>query len=380
MHVAKVHSDQLIEVTNSKLLKEFVGFPLELYKDNPYFVPGIKRGELKNLTPNNNPASKFCKSKKWLIYKDDKVAGRIAGIINYRYIELTGNDQARFSWLDFIDENETADTLLKTVEDWAVSEGMKSIIGPYGFTNFDPHGLLIEGFNELATSSSNYNYPYYREALERNGYEKAVDWVEYSIKVPDGIPEKMKRIADIAEQRNELHVAEVKSSGDLLKYKDQFFDLLNRSYREIFGMVPLDEEQKEQLYEGYFKFLDPRYVCLVLDKNEKLAAFGISVPSVSKALQKSGGNLYPFGIFHLWRAMKKNDTIDLLLVGVRPDLQNKGVNSILFRELIPRYIENGIKYVETTQNQDNNERVQAQWKYFDGRQHKRSRCYVKRLG
>lgn len=379
MNDEKSEPVSVVEVTDNKLLKDFIEFPRRLYHGNPYYVPSLNRSEYKNLLPGLNPASSFCDEKKWLIYRNNQVVGRITGIINKKYNELMGKKEARFSWMDFTDDPEVADGLIKTVENWASEKGMESIIGPYGFTNFNPHGLLIEGFDELATSASNYNYPYYRGALERNGYEKMLDWVEYSIKVPDQIPDKMLRIANIAEERNELRVARIRSSKDLIKYKDEFFNVLNESYRYIYGMVPLDERQKQDIYESYFKYLDPRFVCLILNKHDKLAAFGISVPSISRALQKAKGRLWPLGVFYLWRAMKRNDTIDLLLIGVRPDLQNKGVNSILFRELIPKYISNGIKYVETTQNQDNNERVQAQWKYFDARLHKRSRCYRKEL-
>jgi len=364
-------------VMDSRSLHGFVSFPLKLYKNNPNYVPSLNRGEYKNLATGINPTNRFCEHKLWLAHSDGKVVGRIAGIVNRRYIEQTGKKLARFSWLDFIDDPGVAGALFDAFESWVIDKGMEGVMGPYGFTNLDPHGLLIEGFDELATSSSNYNFPYYRDIIENLHYVKMVDWVEYRINVPAGVPDKMLRVADIAEQRYGLSIARISSQKDLLIYKDEFFDLLNLAYSGLCGVVPLDDAQKENLYNGYFKYLDPRYVSLILDGDNRLAAFGISVPSISRALQKSHGKLWPFGIYHLWRAMKKNDTIDLLLIGVRPDLQNKGVNSILFRELIPRYIENGIKFVESTQNQDDNLRVQAQWKYFESRQHKRSRCYVK---
>jgi hypothetical protein len=369
----------LREVNTARERENFIKFPLKLYKDNPYFVPPIISGEKEKLDRQKNPAYDFCESKEWVVTRNGDILGRIGGIINQKYIERWDKPYLRFNMFDFVDDEAVGNLLFDAVEGWGREKGLSAVIGPYGFTNLEPHGMLVEGYDELATSTSNYNYPYYKEFIESRGYKKCVDWVEYRIKVPDRVPEKLDRIADIAMKRSKLRVVNLKGSSDMVRYKDAFFRLLNRSYEGLTDVVPLTGRQIEYIYNSYFKFLNPEYMCLVVDETDEMAAFGISVPSLSIAMQKASGKLFPTGFFHLWRAMRRNDTIDLMLVGVRPDLIGKGANAILFKELIPRYIKHGIRYVESTQNMEDNERVQAQWKYFDYRQHKRARCYLKEL-
>ena len=368
---------EIHEVKTKGDIDEFVRYPLRLYRHNQFYVPPLIGNEKASMDPEKNPALEFCEFACWLARRNGKVVGRIGGIINRREIEIKKLTHARFTWFDFENDANIGRSLLKTVESWAISNGMDAIYGPYGFTSFDKHGLLIKGFEELTTNISVYNFPYYQDVIEQFGYKEKMDWVEFRITVPDQIPEKIERIAQIALQRNQLHVPEVKKAKGMMEYKDEFFQLLNEAYADLSGSVPLTPKQASLFSNAFFKYLNPDYVTLVLTKDNQLAAFGITVPSLSRALQKARGKLLPFGFYHLWRALKVNDTIDLMLIAVKPEFQNKGVNSILFWKLIPNYIKHHIKYVETNQNQSDNVKVQAQWKYFDTRHHKTSRSYIK---
>ena len=366
-------------VTNKSELNRFVQFPLSLYKKNRFYVPPLLSEEKNRLDSKKNPAFDFTEASYWLAYKDGKLAGRIAGIINHRYNEELKCKRTRFSWFDMINDQEVCNLLLHTVEKWAKEKGMEVMLGPYGFTNFDKHGLLIEGYEELATSSSNYNFPYYKTLLENAGYQKKIDWVEYRINVPEAVPEKIVRVSKWALERYKLRIFHANSTKELLRFKNDVFILLNRSYSGLYGFTSLTEKQIDAVVKNIFSYLNPKYLSFVLDKDDRIVAFGISVPSVSKALQKAKGKMLPFGFFHLWKALRTNDTIDLLLIAVRPEFQDRGVNAILFYDLIPVCIKNNIKFVETTQNQSTNKKVQAQWAYFDHRMHKRSRLYIKNL-
>ncbi|MCK4679058.1 MAG: N-acetyltransferase [Bacteroidales bacterium] len=366
-------------VTNKRELNRFVQFPLSLYKKNRFYVPPLLSEEKNRLSSKKNPAFDFSEASYWLAYKDGMLAGRIAGIINHRYNEELNCKRARFSWFDMINDQEVCNLLLHTVEKWAKEKGMEVMLGPYGFSNLDKHGLLIEGYEELATASSNYNFPYYKTLLENAGYQKKIDWVEYRVNVPEAIPEKMVRVSKWAIERYKLKIFHANSTKELLRFKNDMFILLNRAYSDLYGFTSLTEKQMDAVVKNIFSYLNPKYLSFVLDEDDRIVAFGISVPSVSKALQKAKGKMLPFGFFHLWKALRTNDTIDLLLIAVRPEFQDRGVNAILFYDLIPICIKNNIKFVETTQNQVTNKKVQAQWAYFDRRLHKRSRLYIKDL-
>ncbi|MCD6115931.1 hypothetical protein J7K93_02860 [bacterium] len=370
---------QIKEVQNKKDLKKFISFPYDLYKGNKYWVPPLRFDEMNTLDWNKNPAFDFCEAKYWLAYRDGKIVGRIAGIINNKYIEKWGNKYARFGWIDFIDDVEVLKALISTVETWASEKGMEAVEGPLGFTDLDYEGMLIEGFEELGTMAGIYNYPYYPQYIEKLGYKKEVDWLEFEIKTPDSVPEKIERIAEISLKRNKLSVLDIKKKKDLLKYANDMFHVLNSSYEHIFGFVPLTERQIDVYIKQYFGFVKPEYISIILDKNDKVAAFGITMPSFSKALQKCRGRLFPFGFIHLLKAMYKNDTLDLYIIGVRPDLQGKGVNAIMFNELIKIISGHSFVKAETNYELETNTKVQAQWKFFDKRQHKRRRCYKKQL-
>ena len=369
----------LKEVTSRSDIKNFIDYQYSLYADNKYFIPPLRTDELKTLDKNTNPAFDFCKSKYWMVYSNDKPVGRIAGIINSRFNEKFNKKEARFGWIDFEDDPEVASLLLKTAENWAVEEGMESIHGPLGFTDMDGEGMLIEGYDEESTLGSIYNFQYYRDHIEKLGYTKDTDWIEFRVNIVSSTPEKIERIAQIALQRNKLHVPVFKKAKELLPYARDIFYLINETYKDLYGFVELTDRQIDSYVKQYFSFIRPEYLPIVLDENNKLAAFGITMPSLNKALKKINGKLFPFGFLHILREMKKSNSLDLYLTAVRTDLQNKGVNALLIDQINKVCIKNGIKYVETNRELETNEKVQAQWKLYNARQHKRRRCYKKQL-
>lgn len=369
----------LKEVTSRSDIKNFIDYQYSLYADNKYFIPPLRTDELKTLDKNTNPAFDFCKSKYWMVYSNDKPVGRIAGIINSRFNEKFNKKEARFGWIDFEDDPEVASLLLKTAENWAVEEGMESIHGPLGFTDIDGEGMLIEGYDEESTLGSIYNFQYYRDHIEKLGYTKDTDWIEFRVNIVSSTPEKIERIAQIALQRNKLHVPVFKKAKELLPYARDIFYLINETYKDLYGFVELTDRQIDSYVKQYFSFIRPEYLPIVLDENNKLAAFGITMPSLNKALKKINGKLFPFGFLHILREMKKSNSLDLYLTAVRTDLQNKGVNALLIDQINKVCIKNGIKYVETNRELETNEKVQAQWKLYNARQHKRRRCYKKQL-
>ncbi len=370
----------LKEVTTHKELKDFVNFQYELYKNNQFWVPPLKKEELFSLQHDKNPAFDFCESKYWLAYKNDKIVGRVAGIINHKFNKKFDKKIMRFGWIDFIEDDEVVNTLLHSVEEWAKEKGLLEIHGPLGFTDMDGEGTLIEGFNELSTLGAIYNYEYYSSLIENNGYTKDIDWIEYEVTMTsDPVPEKISRISEIALKRNKLHVLKVKKSKDLLPYAREMFYLINQSYQELYGFVELSDRQIDMYVKQYFGFIKPEYVPVVLNEKKEMVAFGITMPSLSKAFQKAKGRLFPFGFIHILKAMKNNPGLDLYLTAVRPDMQDKGVNAILMNEINKLIINNKITKVETNRELESNSKVQAQWRFFENRQHKRRRCYKKEI-
>jgi len=367
------------EVNTKRDLARFIHFPYKLFKGNAYWVPPLRMDEFHALQAEKNPAFEFCDVKLWLAYRDGEIVGRIAGIINHRYIETWNHNAARFGWIDFIDDPEVASLLLNTVEAWARDHGIQDMIGPMGFTDFDANGLLIEGYEELSTFGAGYNFPYYATYIEKNGYGKEIDYVEFQVTTANIIPEKVKRIAQIVAQRNHLRMLRVKKSKELLPYAYDVFDIINEAYSHLYGFVPLTQKQIDLYVKQYFGFIKPEYVPVVLDENDKVVGFGITMPSLSRAMQKNNGRLWPFGFISLLRAMRKNEYADLYLTAVRPEMQNKGVNAMLIYEINKVYLKRGIKYVETNRELESNAKVQAQWRFYDARQHKRRRIYKKAL-
>jgi hypothetical protein len=361
-------------------LKQFVSFQYDLYKGNKFWVPPLRSEELLTLRKEKNPAFDFCETKYWLAIRNDTIVGRVAGIINRRYNERWNKKTVRFGWLDFVDDKEVSSSLLHAVEEWGASKNMSSVHGPLGFTDMDGEGTLVEGFEEVSTLGAIYNYPYYGTHIEHAGYLKDSDWIEYEVTMHGEVVDQIRRIADVALQRNHLQILRVKKAKEMLPYAKEIFQVLNAAYKDLYGFVELSDKQIEMYVKQYFGYIIPEYVPVVLDSKGKVAAFGIAMPSLSSAFQKCNGSLFPFGFIHLLRALKHNNKVDLYLTAVRPDLQNKGVNAILIHESNIAFVKNKVEKVETNRELEENSKVQAQWKFFEHRQHKRRRCYKKELG
>jgi len=367
------------EVTDKRGLKNFIKFPFELYKSNSFWIPPLISDELKTLSKGKNPAFEFCEMKLWIAADEEKIVGRIAGIINHKYNQKTKKKFARFGWIDFIDDYRVSELLIKTFERWAIEKGMDYIHGPLGFTDMDGEGMLVEGFDKLSTFGSIYNFQYYQNHIERLNYKKDSDWLEYRITLAPTIPDKVYRIAEIVKQKEKLKVVDIKKSKDLLPYAKNIFYLINDTYRELYGFVELNDKQIDMYVKSYFGFIKPGFVPLVVNQANELIAFGISMPSISKAMIKAKGKYLPFGFIYLLKSMIKNDTADLYLTAVKPEYQNKGVNAIIMCEINKALLANNIKYVETNRELEYNSKIQSQWRYYESIQHKRRRSYVKNL-
>ncbi len=370
------------KVETRKDLDAFIRFTNRLYKGNAFFVPNLHLDMLNTLDKRKNPAFEFCEADYFLAYKDGKVAGRIAAIINQRANDVWEKKEARFGWIDFIDDVEVSRALLETAAQWGKERGMEYLQGPLGFTDFDPEGMLVEGYDQLSTMSTIYNYPYYPRHMEQLGFEKDVDWVEYKIYVPDSIPEKYKRIAELVQKKYNLKIKKYTSSKALARdYGQKIFQLMNEAYTPLYGFAPLSEGQIELYIKMYLPVIDLRMVTLILDSDDNLVGVGISMPSLSRALQKAKGRFFPFGWYHVLKALfiRHAPVLDLLLVAIKPEYQNKGVNALLFSDLIPVYQQMGFKYAESNPELEQNGKVQAQWEYFDTELHRRRRAYIKAI-
>lgn len=360
---------------------KYTNFKNKLYKGSQYAVPSFLIDELNTFNPKKNPAYDFCESISIMAYREGKPVGRATGIINHTVNERTGKKCARFGWIDFIDDKQVSIALTEWIENWAILNGMTEIEGPMGFTDMDPEGCLIEGFDQLGTMATIYNYPYYSKHFEKLGYEKVQDWVEFKINVPDYLPEKHNRIAKIVKEKYGIRLAECKNIKELAdKYGQDLFQLINVAYDHLFGYSPLTPRQIDHYIKMYLPMLHKDGVAVVLNEQDEVVGVGITVPSLSKALQKSKGRLFPFGWYHLLKAFKKgNDIVDFLLIAVRPDYQSKGVNALFFEKIFPHFKVQGHKMVETNPELDDNTKIHNQWTMFDTVQHKRRRAYHKRL-
>jgi hypothetical protein len=370
---------EIREVKTRGDLRTFIKVPFRLYEGCSQWVPPLLFDELKTLLKDKNPAFESCTAKYWVAFRDGKPVGRIAGIINHAYVRMWKTARARFGWIDFIDDRSVSEALYGTVERWARSEGMSSIHGPLGFTDMDREGMLVEGFEELGTMATNYNYPYYPVHTEALGYAKDTDWLEFEIKVPQTIPEKALIIAEITMQRRGLHMLAAKKAKDFLPYAHQIFEIINQTYGELYGFVPLTDKQIDLYVKQYIPNVIPDYLKVILDGADKVAGFVIAMPSLSRALQRSKGRIFPFGFVHLLRALRRPRYLDLYLGAIRPDLQGKGADALLITELAKSCINNRIISAESNLELEDNVLVQGHWKYFERRQHKRRRCYLKEL-
>ena len=372
-------SVEIKKVTTKSELRRFIRFNYEFYKDNPYSVPDLYDDMLNTFSPKKNAAFEFCEADYFLALRDGKIVGRVAAIINRRANETWNRKTVRFGWIDFIDDMEVSTALIDTVKQWGKERGMTEIEGPLGFTDMDAEGMLVEGFDQLSTMATIYNYPYYPQHMERLGLSKSADWVEMKIYVPDAIPEKHRRISEIIARRYNLHIRKLKSKKEVRQsgVAHDIFRLINDAYTPLFGYSRMTERQIDQYVKMYVPVLDLRMVSIVENEQNEIVAVGISMASLSRALQKAKGRLLPFGWYHLLKALmwKRPKVLDLLLVAVRPDYQGKGVNALLFTDLIPVYKELGFEYAESNPELEMNEKVQNQWQYFKTEQHKRRRCF-----
>lgn len=372
-------SVEIKKVTTKSELKRFIRFNYEFYKDNPYSVPDLYDDMLNTFSPKKNAAFEFCEADYFLALRDGKIVGRVAAIINRRANETWNRKTVRFGWIDFVDDMEVSTALIDTVKQWGKERGMTEIEGPLGFTDMDAEGMLVEGFDQLSTMATIYNYPYYPQHMERLGLSKSADWVEMKIYVPDAIPEKHRRISDIIAKRYNLHIRKLNSKKEVRQsgVAHDIFRLINDAYTPLFGYSRMTERQIDQYVKMYVPVLDLRMVSIVENEQNEIVAVGISMASLSRALQKAKGRLLPFGWYHLLKALmwKRPKVLDLLLVAVRPDYQGKGVNALLFTDLIPVYKELGFEYAESNPELEMNEKVQNQWQYFKTEQHKRRRCF-----
>lgn len=370
------------KVSSSGELKKFIRFNYELYKENPFSVPDLYDDMLNTFSREKNPAFEFCEAEYFLAFRDGRVVGRVAAIINHRANDTWKKKEVRFGWIDFVNDPEVSEALLKAVEAWGRERDMQSIVGPLGFTDFDAEGMLVEGFEQLGTMSTIYNFPYYPQHMEKLGYEKEADWVEFKIYIPDAIPDKHRRISEIIMRKYGLKIVKCTTAREVNRYGQAIFDLMNEAYSPLYGYSALSPRQIQHYIKTFLPLLDLRMVTLVVDAEDRVVAVGISMPSLSEALRKAKGRLLPFGWYPLMKTIflkKYPKVLDLLLVAVKPEYQNKGVNALLFYDLIPVYQKLGFEYAESNPELEVNDKVQAQWEYFKTEQHKRRRCYKKTL-
>lgn len=378
-------SVEIKRVENRKQLDSFINFHYDLYEGSPYDVPSLYNDELNTLSKDRNAAFEFCEAEYFLAYKDGRLAGRVAAIINHRANDRWAQSDVRFGWLDFIDDIEVSRALLDAVADYGRSKGMTAVVGPLGFTDMDPEGMLTWGFDKLGTMATIYNYEYYPRHIEQmGGWEKDNDYVEYFLPMPDTVPEKYTKLASMIEQRYNLRVKKLNRKDVDNGYGRRLFEIINETYVDLYGFVSLTDKQIDQYVKMFLPAVNFDFVTVVVDanKDDKIVGIAITIPSLSKALQKCRrGRLFPFGWWHLLRAIKfgKTEGVDLLLIGVLPEYRSKGANALIFVDLIPRYIKAGFKWGESQVEMENNTGVQGQWSAFEHINHKRRRCFRKTL-
>ncbi len=369
-------------VTSRKDLKIFARFANNLYKGNRFYVPSMPWDDLNTFDKEKNGAFEFCEAGFYLAYRGSEVVGRVAAIVNSKANEAWKVRQVRFGWFDFIDDIEVSRALLDKVIEFGRERGMTQIVGPLGFTDFDPEGMLVEGFDRLSTMALIYNHPYYPEHMNKLGYVKETGWVEYRITIPEELPERHIKLAQLVMERNGLKIRKLtRRQVKKEKYGRKLFELINETYCVLYGYSLLSEKQIDLYVDVYLGLVDLRMVTFIEDSEGNLIAAGVTMPSLSEALQKCRGELLPFGWWHLLKSMylKKPDTLDLLLVGVKPEWQNKGVNSLLFLDLFKTVKDMGFKYAETNANLETNAKVQAMWAPFEKELHKRRWVFAKEI-
>ncbi len=372
---------QVKEVKTRSELKKFVNYPNILYRDVPQYVPAMIGDDLDDWNPKKNPAFEYCEAKCFLAWRDGKIVGRIGAILSHKANEKWHLNRMRFTQVDFIDDEEVSNALFSTVEAYAREKGCDEIHGPLGFTDCDREGMLVEGYDRRSMFITYYNYPYYNAHLERLGYEKDVDWVEYLIDVPydDHTVLRMDKLSERVLNYSNLHVLEVKHRREYKPLIEKVFDLINVAYAGLYGTVPLSERQVKRYAAKFIPLINPELTCFVVDEHDELIGFGVSAPSMAEALKKSRGRLFPLGFIGVLKALRVNDTLDLFLTAVRPDYQNKGINAILINHVLKGCHQMGIRKAETGPQLEENHKIRSQWNFFSYEKHKRRRCYVRKL-
>ncbi len=369
------------EVQTKSELRKFVNYPNVLYRDVPQFIPSLYGDDLSDWDPRKNPAFDYCEAKCFLAWRDGEIVGRIGAILSRRANEKWNLNRMRFSQVDFIDDPEVSAALFKAVEDFAREKGCDEVHGPLGFTDLDREGMLVEGFDRRSMFITYYNHPYYNTHLERLGYGKDVDWVEMLIDIPydERTVMRMDKLAERVMKFSNLHLAVTHSRRDFKPLVEKVFAMVNIAYAGLYGTVPLDEKQIKRYAAKFIPMVNPELACFVLDEREELVAFGVSAPSMANALKKSGGRLFPLGWIDVLKALRTNDTLDLFLIAVLPEYQNKAVNAIVMNHILKGCHSMGIRQAETGPQLETNHKVQSQWTFFKTEQHKRRRCYIKKL-
>lgn len=373
---------EIRKVATKDDLKDFVHFSIDLYRGNEFFVPPLIYDELATLNREKNPAFDHCDAAYFMAYRDGVMVGRIAAIINYKANEVWKERNARFGFVDFIDDNEVVDTLFATAEGWARFRGMEKINGPMGFTDLDQEGLLVDGFDQMATMQARYSYPYYKDHLERLGYQKDQDWFEYLITIPKETPERFSRVGEIVKKRFKLKVKKFESKKEVWPHAREIFELLNKAYKDLYGYVPLTDKQIDYYVNMYIPMLRLNFLSVVMrQEDNRIVGFGIGLPSLARALQKAEGKFLPTGWYHLYRALKGNDNkvLDLLLIGIDPEYQGKGLNSLIFGQFITESANLGFEVAESNPELEVNTKVQSMWDDLDARHVKTRRAYIKQL-
>ena len=375
---------EIKEVTTKKELKQFIQFGIDLFKGNPYFCPPLVFDEINTFDTTKNPAHEICDHIIYMAYKDGKIVGRIVGIINHKANERWENKRLRFGWIDFIDDLAVSQALLEAVQAWGKTHGMTEMNGPVGFTDFDHQGLLIEGFEYNSPMASLYNYPYYEKHLEAFGLKKEIDWIEYRLTMPDEVPPRMKRLAKVVMEKSKLEIHKIKSIKELKKYypNNEYLDVVDQAYQSLYNYQPLTDKQKTYYSNMYFPLLNFDFVTIVINEMKEIVGVGLGMPDISDALRKCKGKLFPLGWFHILKALKakKNmEYFDMLLIAVRPDYQNKGINALFIYDTAKHFVKYGVKYAETTSILETNNKSQANFEEYDKIQHKRRRAYIKSI-
>src|SRR5690606_14236449 len=367
------------EVKDRKSLDRFIDFPYWLYRGNRYWAPPLKNEERKYLVEIPAVDQGIITTQFIVNNSKQEVVGRIQVIINYHEIEFSKENTARFNKIDFIDDPKVSKLLLQSAEEWCESHGMDRLIGPFGYSNLDAAGTLTEGFEELSCASANYNYPYYLSHLKDAGYQYYLEWLEHEFNVPDRIPEKVSKFSDLIRERYKLSTAPFRTPAEKTKYSRQILELINICYAHLPGFVPLSEELKAYYHKKYMPLVNKDYISLIVDEKDKLVGFGLTIPSYTRSLQKANGTLFPFSFYHLWMASRKNDRAEMLLIAIHPEYQQKGLTSLIFEQILRKYIDNGIKKVESNAKQVENKNVRNLWRDYDYRLHKKRLCLYKDL-